>query len=293
MRKLQTVIATLAATLGLLTAVACGSKKAPASCPPGNVVKDGACVAVVTPGTIAAVAQQQSRIDELVKLLDQVDTVGAPIELFNGLRQLEPWQALKAKITKLEAVDAVAGELDRAVKTLRTFKGSLGEASARLGNLKGELDRLMTDTGAARKIEDVRAQISTQLRGTVEPLTAQVKDAIQNAIAPLTTQLSKVSGLVIAGCAMADVSGGGDKMKELCTQVGDGFTKARTYVDELKARPAQLFTEVTTQLTAQLDQLVDDETRKLVTTAQATVNEAIKLPPTARGSGSDAGSGHQ
>ena len=47
-----------------------------------------------TPETIAAVTREQSRLDELAKLFDQIDTVGAPIELFDGIRQLEPWQAL-------------------------------------------------------------------------------------------------------------------------------------------------------------------------------------------------------
>jgi len=296
MRRIQTVVA----TLGLLTSLAaCGGKKddagtkgsgevtpaGPAKCPPGNVVKDGACIVVVTPEKIAEVAKLGTRLDDLAKFLDQVDTVGAPIELFNGLRQLDPWKAAKAKYEKLAAVDAVADTLDGAVKTLRTFKGSLGEASARLGHLKGSLDQLMTDTGAAHKIEDVRAQISTQLRATVEPLAAQVQDTIQNALVPLTTQLSKVSNLVIMGCTMADLSGGGDKMKDLCTQAQAGFTKAVAYVVELKGKPAQLFTEVTSQLEAQLTQLVDAETLKLVGAAQVKVSEALRLPAAGSGSG--------
>src|SRR5262245_59344987 len=59
----------------------------PVSCPPGNAIKDGACVVVVTPEKVAVVAQQQSRLEELAKLLDQVETAGAPIELMNGFRQ--------------------------------------------------------------------------------------------------------------------------------------------------------------------------------------------------------------
>lgn len=296
------------ATLGLLTSLAaCGGKKAdsgaegsgdvkpvasaaPATCPPGNVVKDGACVVVMTAEKIAVVAKQQSRLDDLAKLLDQVDTVGAPVELFNGLRQLAQWQALKAKFSQLAAVDAVAGALDNAVKTLRTFKASLGESSARLGNLKGELDRLMTDTGAARKIEEVRAQISTQLRAAVEPLAAQIQDTIQNALVPLTTQLASASDLAITGCTMAKISGSGDKVKDLCAQAGEMFTKARAYVDEIKAKPAQLFAEVTSRLEGQLDQLVDAETKQLVGAAQTKISEVLELPPPAAGSAT--GSGH-
>lgn len=332
MRRIRTVAATLGPTLGPTVAAALGARLAvtlaatvllasgaacsgkhdragqagsgdvktqppgPAKCPPGGVVKDGACVVVVTPETIAAVARQQSRLDDLARLLDQIDTIGAPIEVFNGMRQLEQWQALAKTSDKLAAVDAVAGALDNAVKTLRTFKASLGEASTRLGNLKTELDRLMTDPGTARRIEEVRAQVSSALRAALGPLAAQVQDTIQNAIVPLTTQLSKVGNLVITGCTMAELSGGGDKMKDLCAQAQDGFIKARVYVDELKGKPAQLFADVTGQLETQLALLVDAETRTLIDAAQIKVNEALKLPPTATGSaagsGSGSGSGH-
>src|SRR5262245_21433090 len=128
MRRMLRVIA----TLGLVASIAaCGNKPepgggkgsadgsaaatagaGPAKCPPGNVVKDGACVAVVTPEAIAAVTREQSRLDELAKLLDQIDTVGAPIELFDGIRQLEPWQALKAKSAKIAALDALAAGMN-------------------------------------------------------------------------------------------------------------------------------------------------------------------------------------
>lgn len=263
---------------------------APATCPAGSVVKDGACVVVITPEKISAVAQQQTRIDDLAKFLDKVDTVGAPIELLDGFRQLDQWKQLKAKSAKLEIVDQAVETLNNAVKTLRTFKGSLGEASARLGNLKGELDRMMKDTGAAKKLEEVRAQISTQVRTAIEPLAAQVQDTIQNALTPLNQQLADTRDLMVGACAMAKLSGGGDKMKDLCSQVSDVFAKGLAYLDELKAKPAQLFTDVTTQLESQLDQLIDTETKKLLDTAQTKVNEALKLPPAGSGSGS-AGSG--
>lgn len=288
MRRVQTIIA----TLGLVASLACGGKKddspargssegkaaAPVSCRPGEVIQAGACLAVVTPATITAVAAQESRLDELARLLDQVDVVGAPIELFDGIRQLDPWQALKAKSPRIAALDSVAGALNNAVKTLRSFKASLGEASARLANLKGELDRLMTETGAPRKLEEARALVSTQLRAAIEPLAAQVQDTIQNALVPLTTQLSELSDVVVTGCTMAKLSGGSDKMKELCAQAKDGFTKALAYLADLKARPAQLFTDVTAQLETQLGVLVDGETRKLLDAAQAKVNDALKLP---------------
>ena len=111
---------------------------------------------------------------------------------------------------------------------------------------------------------------------------------------PLTTQLSETSDVVIMGCTAAKLSSGGDKMKDLCSQAKDGFTKALAFVDELKAKPAQLFSDVTSQLEVQLDQLVDTETKTLVETTQAKVSEALKLPPAAAGSAAagSAGSAH-
>src|SRR5262245_43365403 len=104
--------AMLAVTLGLAASLAaCGGKRAdagagsadkpsaaaPMTCPPGNAVKDHACVPVITPDKIAAVAKQQGRIDEVSRLLDQVDAIAAPIELFGGIRRLDSWKAIKAR----------------------------------------------------------------------------------------------------------------------------------------------------------------------------------------------------
>lgn len=260
-------------------------RPAPAACKPGRAIKDGACVEVVTPQTLAVVAQQMSRVDELGKLLDRADTVSAPIELFGGIRQLDPWKALEASSDRIRAIGAVADALDQAARQLRAFRDSLGETSARLGNLEGELDRIMADPGAARRIEDVRAQVQAELRAAVEPFAAQVRDAIQNAIAPLAARLAELSDLVITGCTTAKLSGG-DKMKELCAQARDSFGKAVAYMADLKARPAALFDEVTGQLEAALGPLVDPETRVLLDAAQARVDAALRLPPAGAGSGS-------
>jgi hypothetical protein len=50
-----------------------------------------------------------------------------------------------------------------------------------------------------------------------------------------------------------------------------------------------LFGDVTTQLEAELEPLIDAQTRKLLDAAQTRVNEALKLPPAGSGS---AGSGN-
>lgn len=263
----------------------------PVTCPAGSVIGAGnACVAVVTPDKVAAVATQQTRIDDLAKLLDQIDVVSAPVELLNGIRQLPEWKSLAAKSTKLQILDTVVGTLDQAVKELRTFKGSLAEASLRLGNLKGELGKLMTDTGATKRLADVRTQISAQVRGIVDPLAAQTQDAITKALTPLQTQLADTADFVIGACAMAKLSGGGDNLKQLCVQAKDVFAKATTFVDDMKGRPAKLYDDLVVNLAGQLDQLIDTETKQLMTTAQTRVDAALRLPP-ADASGSAVGSG--
>jgi hypothetical protein len=263
----------------------------PTSCPPGNVVQDGKCIPVITPEKIVAVQAQQTRIDDLAKLLDQVELVAAPVELLDGFRQLPQWKALADKSDKLKVADTVVATLDDAVKKLRELKGHLGEASQRLGNLKGELDKIMNDPTVVRTIEDVRTQVSTELRAAIEPLAQNLKDTIQNALTPLVTQLDDMADLVIGACAMAKLSGGGDKMKQMCDGAKAVFDKGRAFVEDFKTKPAALFTDVSTKLEAELDQLLDAAAKQAIDAAQVAVNEALKLPPGGSGSGSAAGSG--
>jgi len=265
---------------------------APASCPAGSVVKDGACVVVVTPDKVLAVATQKSRLDDLATFLDKLDTLAAPIDLLNGFRQTEQFKTLKASVPKLDQVDVVVATLAEGVKQLRVFKTSLGEASVKLGNIGGELDKLLKDPGTAKQLADLRTQVSTELRATIVPLALQVQDTITKAIAPIEAQLSDTADMVIGACAMAKLSGGGDKLKELCGQAKDVFAKATAYMADLKTKPAALFDDVSNQLETQLDQLVDSETKALIADAQAKVNAVLLLPPQAAGSGSGSGSGH-
>lgn len=290
----------------VLAAAACGSKKdnagggsgsadpkvvepaKPVTCPPGNLVENGACVAVVTAEKIAVVAQQQTRLDELAKLLDQVEVVAAPVELLDGFRQTEQWKSMAAKSTKLQIADTVVATMNDAVKKLRELDGSLGEASVRLGNLKGELDRVMTETGAAQQLADVRTKVSTELRAALEPLAASVQDTVQNALTPLATQLSDMADLVLGACAMAKLSGGGPNLKEMCASAKDVFEKGRAFVEDFKGKPAALFEEVSTKLEAELDVLVDSATKTALDAAQTQVNTALKLPPAGAGSAGSA-----
>lgn len=303
MRKIWVVIALLALAAcgkkqdgngggsgGQGIAEAAGSAAAkPVTCPPGGVVKDGACATVITPDKAAVVAQQQSRIDELAKLLDRVDAVGAPIELMNGIRQLDQWKAFVAADARLQAIDGIVASLDTAVKKLRVFKAGLGEASARLGNLKGELDRLLQDTGASRRLEEVRAQVSSQVRTAIEPLAAQVADTLQNALGPLTTQLEDAANVVTLGCAAMALGRAGDKSKALCDKATDLFREGKQYLADVKTRPAAMFADVTKQLEGALEALIDEQSKKLLDASQAMVNQALKLPPSST-AGSGAGS---
>jgi hypothetical protein len=261
----------------------------PATCPGGSVVKDGACVAVITADKVAAVVAQKTRLDDLATFLDKVDALAAPIELLNGVRQTPQWKSISATSSKLAVVDQVVVVLDDGVKMLRTFKASLGDAATKLSHLSTTLDGLMKDTGAAKQLADVRAQISTELRGVVEPLAAQVQDTITKAIAPIEAQLSDTADLVIGACAMAKLSGG-DDLKKLCGRAKDVFAQATAYITELKAKPAALFDDVSKQLETQLDQLVDTETHTLILAAQAKVDDALKLPAQTGSAGS--GSAH-
>lgn len=256
----------------------------PTSCPAGNVVQDGTCVPVVTPEKIAVVQQQQTRLDELAKLLDQVEVVAAPVELLDGFRQLPQWKALADKSAKLKVADTVVATLNDAVKQLRELHGRLGEASQRLGNLKGELEKLMADPTVVRTIEEVRTTVSTELRAAIEPLAADVKATIEKALTPLATQLSDMADLVIGACAMAKLSGGGDKMKEMCDGAKAVFDKGHAFVEDFKTKPAALFEEVSGTLEKELDLLVDAAAKQAIDAAQQAVSDALKLP----GSGSAA-----
>ncbi len=259
---------------------------APVTCPAGNAVQEGKCVPVVTAEKVEAVAKQQSRLDDLANTLGQIDKLAAPIELLDAFRKLDQWKAMTDKFDRLEAVDAAIGDLDTAVKTLRTFKGSLGEASGRLGNLKGELDRLMTETGKARQLEEVRGQVSTQLRTTMQPLADQVATTLDKAIQPLSSQLEQAGDVLDLVCASLKLSGGGDDAKTLCKQAKSAFADGVAYFASIKTQPAKLFTEVQGELEAQLPDLIDAETKKALDAAQAKVNDALKLPAAAAGAGS-------
>ena len=281
MRALSFLVVALAACGGKKDEGTAGDPKPVdkvVACRAGQVSQDGACVEVVTAEKIAAVAQQQSRIDELAKLLEQGEVVAAPVELIAGLRELDAWKAFAATNDKAKIADELVLQIDNAVKTLRTFKASLGEVSTRVGNLKGELDKLMIDTGTAKKLEDVRAEISAQVKAAVEPFAAQTQDTLQNAIVPLTAKLEEASALVDIACGTVRLSGG-DKAKALCKDAKDAFAKSTTYLADFKERPAKLFDDVSTTLETQLAILVDDQTKQLVDAAQTKVSEALRLPP--------------
>ena len=272
------VVVSLGACKGKQQEAPAPADKAPVKCPAGQVDNGGTCVAVVTHDAVAAVTQQQSRIDELAKLLDQVEVVQAPIEILDGLRQIDAWKAFAASNDKAKIADEVVAAANNAVKTLRAFKASLGEVSTRLGNLKGELDKLMVDSGATRKLEEVRVAVSAQVKAAIEPFAAQVADTIQNAIVPLSAKLDDVSAIVDIACGTVKLSGG-DKAKDLCKDAKTAIDKSTAFLADFKKRPTALFDDVAQTLEAKLGQLIDTETKQLIDAAQAKVNALLALPP--------------
>ncbi len=271
-------------------AAASDAAAAALTCPPGNLVRDGACVEVINAGTVAAVAVQKTRLDELAIRLGTLDSLTAPLEVLRAFRELDQWKALTAKVSQLKVVDDMVGQIDGGLQALRGFSGQLGEISARLGNLNRELERLMTQTGATAALADVRAQVSRKVRDTVEPLAGQVSTAIRDGIAPIRAQLEKAGALIDLACASLTLSGGSDASKALCKQAKDAFATGTASIDELAGWPAKLFDGVAVELETQLDALLDDGAKQAIDAAQTLVNDALRLPAGA-GAGSGSGSG--
>jgi hypothetical protein len=259
------------------------------ACPPGNAVaSDGSCTPAVTAEKITAVAQEQTRLDDLRNMLDKTDVIAAVVDFIDQVRKLDAWKQLMATSDKFKQIDSAAQTLSDGSAQLKTFRGSLGQASTKLGDLKSTLDQVMKDTGAAQSLEALRKQVSDQVRAAFEPLEKDTIALVQKVIGPLGAQLDNVSDLVISGCAAAKLTGGSDKLKEVCAQAKEVFAKATLFIGDLKTKPAELFAGVTSNLEKQLDMLIDTGAKKLIDEAQTKVNEALKAPVEGSGSGSAA-----
>jgi hypothetical protein len=282
MRKLLVVVALLGA--------GCGNKKDSGNADPKTVEPPVEKVEI-TPAQVQAIQAQQSRLDELGKLLDKVDAVAAPVEIANQFRQLEEWKGLVSKFDQLKTVDTLVGELDNAVKSLRTFRAGLDQAETRLGNLAGELDKWMKESGTGAQLADVRAKVSADVRAAIEPLAQQTGDVIANAMQPLMTKLEQVEGLIEVGCGGLKLSGASDAAKKQCDAAKTAFATGKEYLAGLKDKPVQLFNDVSTAVETALVNLVDDATKQAVDAAQTQVNALLKLPTAEAPAGSAVGSG--
>lgn len=281
MRKLFFMVAVLAA--------GCGSKKDPGD-KAEKTIEPPVEKVVITQAQIDAVKAQQSRLDELGVLLDKVDAVATPVEIANQFRQLPEWKGLVGTFDQLKTVDTMVGELDNAVKTLRTFRAGLDQAETRLGNLAGELDTWMKDSGTGAKLADVRAKVSADVRGALEPLAQQTGDVIANAMKPLLDKLDKVEGLLEVGCGGLKVSGGSEAAKKQCDAAKTAFGAGKTYLEGLKDKPVQLFNDVSNGVETALVALYDEATKQAIDAAQQQVNELLKLPTAEAPAGSGSGS---
>lgn len=282
MRKLLVVVALVSGAIG------CGNKKDSGAAektvePPVEKVE-------ITTAQIDAVKAQQSRLDELGLLLDKVDAIATPVEIANQFRQLEEWKGLVGKFDQLKTVDTLVGEMDNAVKTLRTFRAGLDQAEARLGNLAAELDKWMKESGTGAKLADVRAKVSADVRAALEPLAQQTGDVIANALQPLMAKLDQVEGLMEVGCGGLKISGGSEAAKKQCDSAKVAFAAGKTYLASLKDRPVQLFNEVSTAIETALVNLYDEATKQAIDAAQTQVNELLKLPTAEAPAGSGSGS---
>jgi hypothetical protein len=119
-------------------------------CPPGNVLVDAKCTPMITAEKVEAVGQQQTRLDELAKLLDKAETVAAPLELLKAITTLDEWKTLAASSDKFKIVENVVIVLGEAVTQLHALQAGVKDGAVRLGNIKGELDAIMKDSGAAK-----------------------------------------------------------------------------------------------------------------------------------------------
>jgi hypothetical protein len=272
----------------------------PLRCPAGSVVQDAACVAVVTAAQVQAVALQQTKLDELAQLLAKGDVVLAPVELLAGVRESAVWKKLAARSESLASAEEVMASLGVAASELRGLKDELAKASTNLGELKGELEGVMVEGGAARKLADVQERVSREVREVVGPLQRQVKSTADKVGAPLVAKLGELGETVSDACSVSKVTGSNETLKAACGKAKDAFGQAVAFLTDVKDRPAAMFQEVTGQLEG-LGSLVDEETRGAVDRARTAVQAAVAQPtreptdpvgtPATKGRGASGGGG--
>jgi hypothetical protein len=275
-------------TLALLTILAaCGgkgdsddAKYAPEPgakpCPPGNVLKADVCTPLVTKDQVAAVTSAQGKLDELAKVLDTVDTLSAPVQLLDTLRALDEWKALAAHSDKLKSVDDLVAQLSSATTQLHGLQTTLKSSSGHLGKLAGALATITTNTGPARKLENVQLQVSSELRAVVEALQPQIVAVIAKVGPTLSTDLDSIADVLLSACTLVKYTGGSDKLTAACAQAKDTFKKAERFVDDVADRPAKLVGDVAQSLTDQLGELANADTKALAKSAQTAVDAAVK-----------------
>lgn len=252
-------------------------KPAP-TCKPGELISGDACVAVVTADTVAAVQAQGDRIDQLAKVLDDVATYAAPIELLNAFRQLEAWKQIVTLVPELEKVEGVVATLDEGTKQLAAFRASLGDVRTRLGNIQTDVKAIYETSGTKQKVDEVRAKISAEVKAAVATLDAATQQVVAQAITPALAQLGDVSDIVDGACALAKLKGGGAELQKLCEQAKGVFGPAKTYLEGLRTQPTALLKDVADGLEKQLDALLDQAAKAALDEAQAHVDAALKAP---------------
>jgi hypothetical protein len=256
----------------------------PITCPPGSAIDNGACVTVVTAEKVDAVAAQASRLDDLATFLDKAAVMEAPIELLGGFRQLDAWKKIASMSDKFKIVDEIAAALDTGVKQIRSFKSTLGTSSAKLTDLKSQLNTLLQTPAVAQPLAQLQTDVASKLRSVMQPLEEQITSVTQTTLGPMIEKFSDMGDMVLGACAMSK-SAGGDSLKKLCGQAKDVFGQASTFLGEFKGKPLALLGQVTGELQGKLTNLLDAESTKLLAEAQTRVNALLNIPPVASGSG--------
>lgn len=251
------------------------------SCGPGMVLKGADCAAVVTKDQVAAVSAAQAKVDDLAKMLDAVDAITAPVQLLDTLRALDEWKTLADHSDKLKAVDDLVAQLSAASAQVHALQTTLKSSSTRLQKLSSALTVITTNTGPARKLENVQQQVNAALGGVVADLQPQVVAALAKVTPALSAQLDDISDALLGACTFVKFLGG-DKVKEVCGSARDTFKKAQRFVDDVADRPAKVVGDVAQALTSQLGELSNAETQQIAKRAQDAVDAAIKARDAAK-----------
>jgi hypothetical protein len=191
---------------------------------------------------------------------------------------MDAWKTLVGLVPDLAKAEGVIEALDGAVKQLATFKVQLADVRTRLGNVDGELTKILETTGTKQKLDEARAKVSAELTAAVKTLDAELQHLVEQTIVPLSTQVAAVAEVIDGACALGKLKGGGDELKKLCDEAKVKFGEAKQYLSTVQTEPATLTRELTTVIETQLPKLLDDAAKTALDEAQKHVDTMLGTP---------------